>query len=635
MAFPAGDLTGWDACFKSRSGEMFFGGFSGGVAFRPDSILDRSYAPPVVLTDIQIEGKPVAPGVHSALSTSITYADQIALTHEQNVFALTFVALSYLNPAANRYRYRLDGLDRKWVEVGSDRRTATYTTLPPGSYTFRAQVETRPGVWSEPGVVLGVAILPPWWATSWFRTLAALMFAVSLWALYVFRLRRASATIRARMEERIVERERIARELHDTLLQGVQGLILRFQAAAERIPPTEPTREMLETALDRADEMMTQARDRVTNLRVALDTVRSLPDELGDALGDLARRAGADLAIVVEGERRAFNPLVREEAYWIGHEAIVNAAKHARATRIEVEIGYGPREWWLRVRDDGCGIDVDVLERGGKPNHWGMRGMRERASRIGARLETWSRPGAGTEIELRVDGAVAYERGTTPRGKARSAGRSPMTPIRVLVVDDHPILREGIAAVIANQADIVVAAEAGDGADAVAQFRRHRPDVTLMDLQMPQMNGLEALITICREFPDARIVVLTTYQGDVQAARALEAGAAAYLLKTALRKDLIETIRDVHAGRRRITADVAVAIAEHHAADSLSAREREVLQLVAAGNANKRVAERLSISEETVKGHVRSILAKLNASDRTQAVTIGLKRGIIALEEID
>ncbi len=150
---PGGDLTGWDACFKSRSGEMFFGGFGGGVAFRPDSIVDRSYAPPVVLTELQIGGKPVAPGVRSPLSTSITYADRVVLSHEQNVFALTFVALSYLNPSANRYRYRLDGLDREWVEVGSDRRSATYTTLPPGSYTFRAQVETRPGVWSEPGGV--------------------------------------------------------------------------------------------------------------------------------------------------------------------------------------------------------------------------------------------------------------------------------------------------------------------------------------------------------------------------------------------------------------------------------------------------------------------------------------------------
>ena len=205
------------------------------------------------------------------------------------------------------------------------------------------------------------------------------------------------------------------------------------------------------------------------------------------------------------------------------------------------------------------------------------------------------------------------------------------TPIRVLAVDDHPLLREGVAALLARQDDLKLVAEASNGREAVEQFRAHRPDVTLMDLQMPEMNGIEAMIAIRTEFPSARIVVLTTYVGDAQVLRALEAGAQAYLLKSALRKELSETIRLVHAGHKRIAPEVATRLAEHAADDALSPREIEVLRLIARGNANKMIAGQLSITEETVKGHVKSILAKLAANDRTHAVTIGVKRGIIGL----
>lgn len=203
--------------------------------------------------------------------------------------------------------------------------------------------------------------------------------------------------------------------------------------------------------------------------------------------------------------------------------------------------------------------------------------------------------------------------------------------IKVLSVDDHALLREGIAALVGNQPDMELVAEARTGLDAIEQFRKHRPDVTLMDLQMPEMGGIDATSAIRGEFPDARIIVLTTYTGDVQVMRAMKAGARAYLLKGLLRKELIETIRAVHAGQKRMAPEIASEIAEHATDESLTAREIDVLRLIAGGNANKQIAALLSITEETVKGYIKNILAKLSANDRTHAVTIGLKRGIIDL----
>jgi DNA-binding NarL/FixJ family response regulator len=207
-----------------------------------------------------------------------------------------------------------------------------------------------------------------------------------------------------------------------------------------------------------------------------------------------------------------------------------------------------------------------------------------------------------------------------------------MSVIRVLSVDDHPLLREGIAALIGNQSDMQLIGEASNGREALEQFRKHHPDITLMDLQMPEMSGIDAISAIRGEFPEARIIVLTTYVGDFQVSRALKAGVRGYLLKGMLRQELLETIRAVHAGRKRLSTEVAAEIAEHATDDILTSREIDVLRLIAEGNANKEIAGKLSLTEETVKGYVKNILAKLSVNDRTHAVTIGLKRGMIDLE---
>jgi len=203
--------------------------------------------------------------------------------------------------------------------------------------------------------------------------------------------------------------------------------------------------------------------------------------------------------------------------------------------------------------------------------------------------------------------------------------------IRVLTVDDHAVVRQGIAAMVTGQRDMTLVGEAANGRDAIQQFRAHRPDVTIMDLQMPEMNGVDAITVIRNEFPEARIIVLTTYAGDVQILRALKAGAQGYVLKNTLHKELLDTIRAVHAGKKTLSPEASYQLADHATDDALTPGEITILRLIAAGNANKEIADQLSLSEDTVKGRVKNILSKLGANDRTHAAIIGLKRGIIEL----
>ena len=263
---PGADLTGWAACSKSASGEMFFGGFSGAAAFYPDRITDTAYVPPVVLTGFRLFGAPVDIGKGSPLTQSITRSQGISLSRFQNIFSIEFSALSYANPTANRYRYRLEDLQQGWVEAGSDQRQATYTTLPAGDYTFRVQGATARGAWSEPGAVLHIRIVPAFYQTAWFQTLAVLTGAGLLWLVYTLRLRQMAARVNLLYNERQAERTRIARDLHDTLLQSFQGLMLRLQVVEDLLPQGK-AKEEFERALERADEAIAEGRNAVSALR--------------------------------------------------------------------------------------------------------------------------------------------------------------------------------------------------------------------------------------------------------------------------------------------------------------------------------------------------------------------------------
>ena len=348
----------------------------------------------------------------------------MTLPHDQNSISFQFSALSYSSPSTNRYRYKLEGLDTGWQEVGSDRRYASYTILPPGNYEFRVQGATLRGPWSEPGKRMRITILPPWWATGWFRALVALVVMLALWSAYFRHMRRLAEQFEIRLTERVRERTRIARELHDSLLQGFQGLMFRLQAVRDMLPgrPDEAV-TALDKALERGDETITDAREAVHDLRSS-SLVESDLEHLLKALGEeFESEPHPAFTVVVEGKPRELAPLLRDEIYRVAREAFRNATRHAHARNIEAEIEYGETDFSLRIRDDGDGIDREVLARGKRAGHWGLQGMRERAEQIGGRLNVWSERKAGTEIELVIPAANAYGRHDPSSGQTTADAR--------------------------------------------------------------------------------------------------------------------------------------------------------------------------------------------------------------------
>jgi signal transduction histidine kinase len=374
-----------------------------------------------------LSGIPVGVGGSSPLHKSLAYTSELRLSHEQSAFSVTFSAPTYLSPAENRYRYKLEGLDKAWHEVGSDERVAAYTSLPTGMYTFRAEAATRRGPWGAPGVTLKIEIVPRLWETAWFQAICCTFLGVSLWVLYRARLQQIAAHFDIRLEERVAERTRIARELHDNLLQSFHGLMLRFQLVQKMLPgrPVEAQRALM-IAIERAAQAITEGRDAVQALRsstLASNELIPALTTLGEEMAAIYSHpdSGQDAAsfrLLVEGTPEALHPILQEELFRIAREAVGNAFRHARAKHIEVEIRFDGNALRLRVRDDGVGIDPSV-DANRCEGHWGIRGMRERAKTLGAHFELWSEAGAGTEIEISVPELIAYHE---DRGAAASNG---------------------------------------------------------------------------------------------------------------------------------------------------------------------------------------------------------------------
>jgi signal transduction histidine kinase len=323
--------------------------------------------------------------------------------------AIEYTATSLVAPEKMQFRYKLEGRDRDWHDAGN-RRQAFYTDLDPGKYRFRVIAANNSGVWNEEGAALDFSIAPAYWQTTWFRELCVAALIALLWTLYRLRLRQVARQFNATLEARVSERTRIARELHDTLLQSFHGLLLRFQTVLEMMPSGQP-KQLLASTIDQAAEAITEGRDAVQGLRSS--TVET--NDLANALRALGEQLAADeggndvvLRLEVQGAPRTLHPVLRDEAFRIAGEALRNAFRHAGGKRIEVELRYDSEGLRLRVRDDGKGIDPQVLSMGGREGHFGMPGMRERAALIGGKLTVWSTPGSGTEVELTIPASRAY-----------------------------------------------------------------------------------------------------------------------------------------------------------------------------------------------------------------------------------
>jgi signal transduction histidine kinase len=426
------DLAAWIADPSRRVTPMVWAGadgmprrqevstyFNPTVARSPDGKLWSTGVADVLLFDPdRMSTNPVPPPVHIetlvADQQSYAVADGLRLPPLVRDVAIEFVALTLVDPKSVRFRYRLEGHDNDWQEA-VDRRHAIYTNLPPGDYRFRVKAANS-GVWNEEGAQLTFSIEPAFYQTAWFRLAGiALLFGLAwsgfqLW--HRMRIRRLHRQFEATLEGRVAERTRIARDLHDTLLQRFHGLLLQFQAASNLLPdrPRE-SKQVLTNAIDQVAEAITEGRDTVQGLRASALETNSLADALRALAGDLAKENGqraAPARIDVQGTPQTLHPFVRDEVFRIAGEALGNAFHHAEATQVDVEIRYDARQLRVRVRDDGKGIDPEVLRTGAKQGHFGLSGMRERAELVGGKLTIRSTPGTGTEVELSAPGSQAY-----------------------------------------------------------------------------------------------------------------------------------------------------------------------------------------------------------------------------------
>ena len=406
-AYPGAKYTAQPLATRAPDGRIWFSTGLVVQAVDPDHLFPNNVVPPVHVEGIIADENMYQP------------AAPIRLPPRTRNTEIDYTALSLSIPQEVRFRYRLEGRDLAWQDPGT-RRQAFYTDLHPGNYTFRVIASNSDGVWNEAGAALPFSVAPAFDQTAWFRCLCILAGAAVLWMLYWLRLRQATEQLHERLGARLEERERIARELHDTLLQSFNALLLRLQTVSNVLPARpEEAKKRVDSAIEQAAGAITEGRDALHELRSGglrtIDISESISSFGKELIAGSPPQNSPEIRVQAEGTPRELNANVRDEVYRIAVEALRNAFRHAQARQIEAEIKYDDQHFSLHVRDDGKGIDPNVLERGRVLGHWGLHGMRERASLIGGKFEAWSKPDSGTEIELSIPAAIAYEKPSTSR----------------------------------------------------------------------------------------------------------------------------------------------------------------------------------------------------------------------------
>jgi signal transduction histidine kinase len=416
---PAGPRRFQPAVSKSRDGRLWF---VNGVVLQmidPGGLRKNRIPPPVYVEDVRADRK------------EYTVGGIVRVPARSRDVEISYTGLSYSIPQKVRFRYKLEGRDREWQDGGT-RRQVSYSDLPPRLYRFRVMASNNEGVWNETGASVDFSIAPAYHQTAWFRTVMVVAVLALVWATHRFRVRQLAHHFDARLQERVNERTRIARELHDTLLQSFHGVMFRFQAAANVLPDRPlDAKQRLETALKQGSQAIREGRDAVQGLRDSTATsndlavaLRVLGEELAAIEGNGTHGRTATVDVAIQGTPHALRPIIRDEVYRIGSEALRNAFRHARARRVEVEIRYDARQFQLRVRDDGEGIAAGTLD-AHRAGHFGLPGMRERAEQLGGHVEVWSDAGMGTEVALTIPGATVYAGPRTRRHFWPFAGRRP------------------------------------------------------------------------------------------------------------------------------------------------------------------------------------------------------------------
>jgi signal transduction histidine kinase len=383
---------------KGGDGQLWIA-TSGNILRTFPSLSNAPRVPPTIAIEaVKVDGRPVLFG-----STDLL----LRAGHNKRL-EIDYAGIDLNTPTEVSYRYLLEGLDSTW-QIADRSREAVYASLAPGTYRFKVGATSDGDHWSELSEPLVFTVRPAFYQRSWFTALCALVAVLLLWLLYQMRIRYVTFRIRDRLEQRVNERLRIARELHDTLLQSIHGLMLRFHYATEELDEEHPARPALQTALQHADNLIVEGRNRVQDLRGEVDRGLSLADLIAQTVRELQTENGPRIHVTEEGIRRPMQTLVKEELCRISQECIANSLAHSKASSIEIELNYRATFFKLHCRDNGCGIDSEVLKVGGRSGHWGLRGMEERAKSIGAIFKIWSTPGRGTEVEIRLRAGAAYD----------------------------------------------------------------------------------------------------------------------------------------------------------------------------------------------------------------------------------